>query len=680
MTTTTLPGDPGPDRPTPADVSTAVAPDPAKPARPVEPTVLAAGGQPGTEAQAGAKPAAQPEPGQQAEPVDQAIPAELAEQPGGGGGWRPVRIVRGPDGDPAWARPALLVLLVATAVLYLWDLGASGYANSFYAAAAQAGSVSWKAWFFGSFDASNFITVDKPPAAMWMMGLSGRIFGFSSWSMLVPQALEGVAAVGVLYAAVRRWSGPAAGLLAAGILALTPAAALMFRFNNPDALLTLLLVVSAYCVVRALEHASTRWLLLAGAAIGFAFLAKMLQGFLVLPGFALVYLLAAPTTVWRRLGQLLAGGLAVVVAAGWWVAAVELWPAASRPYIGGSEHNSILELALGYTGLSRITGGSGGGPGGGRGGFGGGGAAGSSFGGSTGLNRLFGSEMGIEVSWLLPAALAALLLGLWVTRRGARTDRIRASLLLWGTWLLATGLVLSYMRGTVHPYYTIALAPSIAALVAIGSRELWRQRHTIDGRTGMAALVVAAGAWSVVLLGRNPDWHPALRHLLVAATAIVAVGLLAPPRWLRRGAVVLAAAGVVTAIAGTAAYAVATAGSPHSGSIPSAGPTGAAGVGGFGGFGGGRSGTRAPGGFPSGFPSGGNATGGGFPSAGPNQPGGTGSQGGPQGSGNAQVPATRRGGGNLPSGGASGLGGMPGFGGGGGGEGASTNSQLVAAL
>ena len=186
-----------------------------------------------------------------------------------------------------WARPALIALLVLTAAAYLWDLSASGTANSFYAAAVQAGTKSWKAFFFGSLDSSSFITVDKPPASLWVMGLSGRIFGFSSLSMLVPQALEGVAAVALLYAAVKRWFGPGAGLLAGLMLAVTPVAALMFRFNNPDALLVCLLVAAAYCLVRALEGASTRWVIAVGTLIGFAFLAKMMQAFLVLPAFAL---------------------------------------------------------------------------------------------------------------------------------------------------------------------------------------------------------------------------------------------------------------------------------------------------------------------------------------------------------------------------------------------------------
>ena len=254
---------------------------------------------------------------------------------------------------------ALAALLGLSALLYLWGLGASGYANDFYAAAVQAGTKSWKAFFFGSLDSANSITVDKPPAALWPMELSGRIFGFSSWSMLVPQALMGVASVWLLYATVRRWFGPGAGLLAGALLAITPVAVLMFRFNNPDALMTLLIVAAAYCVTRALEHASTKWLLLAGAAMGFSFLAKGLQPFTVLPALAIAYVVAAPTSLRRRLLHLLGAGVAIVARPGWWVLAVDLTPAADRPYIGGSGNNTALGLAFGYNGLSRITGGAG---------------------------------------------------------------------------------------------------------------------------------------------------------------------------------------------------------------------------------------------------------------------------------------------------------------------------------
>ena len=240
---------------------------------------------------------------------------------------------------PARSRPelvALAVLLAGTAGLYLVDLCASGFANSYYAAAVQAMTRSWEAFLFGSLDAGNVITVDKPPASLWLMAASARIFGFSSWSMLVPQALCGVGAVALLYAAVRRVAGPSRScwvpaLLAGAVLALTPVAALMFRFNNPDALLVLLMVAAAYAGVRAIERAGTRWLLLAGVFIGFAFLAKMAQGFIVLPALVLAYLVAAPTGFWRRIRQLLGAAVAVLVSAGWYVALVELWPAGSRP-------------------------------------------------------------------------------------------------------------------------------------------------------------------------------------------------------------------------------------------------------------------------------------------------------------------------------------------------------------
>ncbi|MGH3230472.1 MAG: glycosyltransferase family 39 protein, partial [Streptosporangiaceae bacterium] len=376
------------------------------------------------------------------------------------------RLLRGPDTDPRWARPALIGLLALTALLYLWDLTRNGWANDFYAAAVQAGTKSWKAFFFGSFDSSNFITVDKTPASLWVMELSGRIFGFSQWSMLVPQALEGVASVGLLYAAVRRWFGPPAGLIAGLILALTPVAALMFRFNNPDALLVLLMTAAAYALVRAIENGRTRWLVFCGVLLGFAFLAKMLQAFLVVPGFAIAYLWAGAPRAWlRRLWQTAAMGVGIIVGAGWWVLIAELVPAADRPYFGGSTDNNILQLAIGYNGLGRLDGSE-------TGSIGGGGQGGSGFGGATGLLRLFHSEFGGQISWLLPAALICLAGLAWVSRRAVRTDRIRAAALLWGGWVIVTGLVFSYMSGIIHPYYMVALAPGIAALVGIGAMAL----------------------------------------------------------------------------------------------------------------------------------------------------------------------------------------------------------------
>jgi 4-amino-4-deoxy-L-arabinose transferase-like glycosyltransferase len=495
----------------------------------------------------------------------------------------PVEPSHARPGNTRWARPALLVLLAGTALLYLWSLGSSGWANSFYSAAAQAGSQSWEAFFFGSSDSANSITVDKPPASLWLMSLSVRLFGLSSWSILVPEALCGVAAVGLLYAAVRRYATPGAGLIAGAVLALTPVATLMFRFNNPDALLTLLLVAAAYCTLRAIERGSTWWLVLAGTAVGFGFLTKMLQAFLVLPALAVAYLVAAPTPLRRRIGSVLAAGAAVVVSAGWWVAIVELIPAGSRPYIGGSQTNSVLELIFGYNGFGRLTGqetGSvGGAPGGGW--------------GPTGATRLLDAQFGDQWSWLLPAALIFAGALLWWTRRAPRTDRTRAAVLLWGGWLLVTGLVFSYMAGIFHGYYLVALVPAVAALVGIGAATLWRQRSQPWARWVLAATVGITAIWAAVLLGRTPGWQPWLPTAVLVVGAAVVLALLGVHRMPRQAVVVLAAAAVLVGVAGPAAYSLQTASTAHGGAIPTAGPGTAGGRGGAGGPGGGQFGAGA---------------------------------------------------------------------------------------
>lgn len=514
-------------------------------------------------------------------------------------------------------RAPLPILLTVTAVLYLWNLSMNGYANSFYAAAAQAGGTSWKAWFFGSLDAQNFITVDKPPASLWVTGLSVRVFGMNSWAVLVPQALMGVAAVALLYATMRRTVtderlGTIAGVIAGAVLAFTPAAALMFRFDNPDALLVLLMVAAAYALIRAITAGSGRWLALVGVALGFAFLTKMLQGLLVLPAFGLAYLLLANTGWLRRLAHLALATVSLIAAAGWWVLVVALWPAGSRPYIGGSTDNTVMDLVLGYNGLGRIFGGSG--NGGAGGGMGGAGAAGSSFGGATGLDRLFGSEMGNEISWLLPVALFVIAFGAYLIvrplirgRDAAGLDRgEKSGLVMWGGWLVVTGLVFSYMSGTIHPYYTVALAPAIGALVGLGAAFAWRLRERLDGRLAMAGMMGLSAGWAVVLLSRN-DFGPVWTRWaigVIATLSAIAVVVGGALRW-KKLVATAAIVGALVGVSATAAFGVATAATEHTGSIPTAVSTSqASGQGGLGGgMGGGPGGSAQRGTPPTGAPS-----------------------------------------------------------------------------
>ncbi|MER6179044.1 glycosyltransferase family 39 protein [Streptomyces sp. NPDC001652] len=502
------------------------------------------------------------------------------------------RLWRGRPEDPRWARPAFWGLLLLTAALYFFNLSSSGYANSFYSAAVQAGSQSWKAFFFGSLDAGNAITVDKPPASLWPMALSVRVFGLSSFAILMPEVLMGIGTVAVVYASVRRRFSPAAGLIAGAVMALTPVAALMFRFNNPDAMLALLMAVACYLVVRALEDGRTKWLLWAGVAIGFAFLAKTLQAFLILPPLAIVYAVCAPVSLKKRFGQLAAATAAIIVSGGWWVAIVELWPASSRPYIGGSQNNSFLELTFGYNGLGRLNGEETGSVGGG------GGNTGTGQWGETGWDRMFNSEIGGQISWLLPAALILLVAGLVATRRLKRTSVTRGSFLVWGGSLLITMAVFSYMAGIFHQYYTVALAPYMAAVIGMGSTLLWERRKDIWASLTLAAAVVAGAAWGYVLLNRTPDYLPWLKWLVLIGGLVSALGLVFAGRINRQLALAAASLGMAASLAGPTAYTVSTLQEGHTGSIVTAGPAGASMMGGGRGGGPGGGGGGMGGGMP----------------------------------------------------------------------------------
>ncbi|MFF0453083.1 glycosyltransferase family 39 protein [Nocardia africana] len=475
---------------------------------------------------------------------------------------------RGATRSLPWEYLGLAALLGGTAVAYLWNLSANGWANSFYAAAVQSGAKSWKAFFFGSSDWGNSITVDKTPASLWPMEISARLFGMNSWSMLIPQVVIAVAAVALLRATLRRTFGPGAGLLGGLALAVTPVATLMFRYNNPDALLVLLMIAAVWAMTRALEDGRWRWLLLCGGFVGLGFLAKQLQVLLVVPALALTYLFAGPPRLGKRLLQLLAAGAALVVGAGWWVLVAQLWPADSRPYFGGSKHNSIIELTLGYNGLQRLGVDSGGGFGGppGPGGRG----HGPSFGSQAGITRLFSETVGGQIAWLIPAALILCVAAVVLCGTSSRTDTRRAALLLWGGWALVTALVFSFMKGIFHQYYTVALAPGVAGAAAIGAVVLWRQRDRLGVRVVLAAAAALTTVTAVIVLDRTPDFVPWLRWIVGVAGAVATVALVIPQP--RRTAAWTAVLAVLVAIAAPVAYSIQTIASAHNGGIVLAGP------------------------------------------------------------------------------------------------------------
>ncbi|MBI0150024.1 glycosyltransferase family 39 protein [Bifidobacterium sp. M0353] len=512
---------------------------------------------------------------------------------------------------------ALGVMLLAACAIFFINLTASGYANEFYSAAAQAGSVSWKAFLWGSLDSGNAITVDKPPAALWPMALSVRIFGLSSFAILLPEALMGVATTYLLYATVRRYWGNWAGIVTGFIFMLTPVAALMFRFNNPDALLVLLMTGATHVLLRSLEYANhpsgnrkrTWWMVLAGALIGFGFLAKQLQVLLVLPGFALAFLLASPTDMVRRILDSLAAIGSMIVAAGWWVLLTVIVPAGDRPYVGGSQRNSFLELTFGYNGFGRLTGSEEGSviPGHGHegGGMPAGGGRGGGMWGQTGLNRLFSGEFGTQISWLAPLAFAGIVISLLVIGRAVRTDVRRASVIAFGGWLTVTWLVFSFMAGIFHQYYTVALAPALAALVAIGAFSLWIARDKLWARIVTPILIAFTAFWDFSLTGRS-QWLPWLKWAILIIGLMGALGFaLAGLLPIRRRALVALILSVIGLMAGPAAWALYTVSQGHMGSIVLAGPSLSSGRmgGGPGGMpggapGGGRAGGMAPGNMP----------------------------------------------------------------------------------
>lgn len=448
----------------------------------------------------------------------------------------------------AWAGPGLL--LVATALLHLLGIGGDGWQNTYYSAAAQAGAESWQAFLYGASDAPASITVDKPPAALWLMALSVRLLGLSPVAIALPQALLGVATVALVLVTARRLVGPRLAMLAGAAAATTPIAALVFRYDNPDALLTALTALAAYATVRCLESTRARWALLLGATVGLAFLTKQLQALLPLPGLLLALAAAGPGTVLRRLRTLLVAGAAALVTALWWVALVELTPSGSRPWIGGSTHDSFLELTLGYNGLGRLLGGSG-----------------NATSHSTELGRTLSGATGLGIGWLLPALLLLGAAGLVLGLRLPRTDRPRAMLLASLVGVTVPLIAYTLMSGIYHSYYSAIVMPPLALGLALAVHEVRRHAPAPAARMLVVAASTVTTVWTVVLLLQAPM---AVRPLIVPVLVlgIVAAVLLAATA---PGTSAWRAAGVVAVLAALlapGAASVVTSAQPHAGSGP----------------------------------------------------------------------------------------------------------------
>lgn len=546
-------------------------------------------------------------------------------------------------------KPELLALLVLAAVLDLWALDKNGWANTYYSAAVRSMAGSWHNFLYNSFDVSGLQTLDKPPLALWVEALSVRVFGFSSWAMLVPEALMGVATVGLAYDMVRRVFGRAGGFAAGLVLALTPITVAISRHNNPDALVVLCSTAALWFTVRAALDGRTKWLAWAGVMVGAGFETKMGTGLLVLPALALAYFWVAPRGRVVAVRQLLVGGLTTAVVGLAWPVLVWLTPAADRPWISGTSDNSIWSLILNYNGAGRLdgqAGGPGGTTGGGPGGGGGGGGMGSVFGGDTGVFRLVDSSLGGQAGWLIGMAIVGgigVAVASGLKRRDPRTGFILAA----GGAFATCAVVFSYAKGIFHPYYVSMLAPFTAVLIG-ATVGLVLKSGVVARIVGPLALLGGLATEIMVIHRGASDVNGLIPLAIVAAVGGAVVLALQMPAKVR--AVAVAAALGVLLIA-PASWAVDTLGHATSSTFPAGGPSS---QGGFGGGPGGGGGGR--GGFGGGGPGGG--TQGGFTP--PTQQGGT-TGGGTTSGGQLSAPPGFSMQGQTQSGG--GMGGMAGGGG-----------------
>jgi 4-amino-4-deoxy-L-arabinose transferase-like glycosyltransferase len=462
---------------------------------------------------------------------------------------------------PPWSRPALIGVLALAAALMLTDVTRSGYGNTYYAAGALAASHSWSALLDNAADLGGYVSLDKGPLPDWLMGLSGRAFGFGGFSVMVPNALYGIATVVVLHDAVRRALGHRIALVAALMMALTPVAVLVARYNAPDALLLLLLVCAAWALTVAIESGRLRELLLCAVLVGLAFNTKMLEAYLVLPALALAHLLAGRRSLRTRLRELALAASVMLLVSLVWFASMMLVPGGDRPYVGESSGNSWFQLILDGNGVERVTGSPG--------------AFARNL--ESNVPYLFSRHLAGQIAWLLPLALVGLVLGLATARSSRRNDLAFGAYVLWGTWTLVGCVVLSFSAGTRHAYYTSLLAPAVATLAAAALVTLWRCARDSPIAASVLALAIAATSGvGFAVLADTAAFVPWLRWVVLACGAVAGAAILAPhlSEALRRPAIVTLALGatVLASLAGPAAYSIATATRDHTGYDPIAGP------------------------------------------------------------------------------------------------------------
>jgi 4-amino-4-deoxy-L-arabinose transferase-like glycosyltransferase len=445
------------------------------------------------------------------------------------------------DGPPTWRgiaeqvwlrRLALLAIAALAGLLYAWAIGRDTL-EYYYAAADRSMSMSWHDFIFGAFDPAGTMTVDKLPGALWLQALSVRAFGMHTWAIILPQVIEGILTVLVLYRAVARLAGPAAGLIAALVLAVSPATVALNRENISDSLLILLLVLAADAVSGAIAVGVRRpggilgRLILAGFWVGLAFQAKDIEAWMALPALGLAYLLSGPGPVLRRSGQLAVAGVVVALVSLSWMTAVSLVPAADRPYVDGSHDNSVFAQVFSYNGFAR-------------------------FGDQTPLqvraaqlnpgtplpvparaaDRLLDGALGRDTGWLVPAAAVVAVWGIASRRRQPRGDPLRACFILWGGWLVTFFVVFTAIT-TLWPYYAAALSPAVAAIIGAGvAAARSRERVPVSRTIGLAVIVAGTAAyagWLVSSSGGAPGWLvPAIIAVGIVATGVIVCSLVRP--------------------------------------------------------------------------------------------------------------------------------------------------------